>query len=528
MAADTDPPSGIDEKTGRDLQDVSTGVGAAIGDLIRTTLGPAGMEKMLADTDGMVLITNDTKTILGELGMNLNLLPSARLLRELAIGQNEEVGDGAATAVVVAGELLRNAESMFDKGVHPTTVTRGYDLAARRAATEITDASIEVDIDDTIRLEQIVRTTIAGSGSVDDEEALALLLVEAAEELASMGDLSWDRLTVKKVPGGTMSNSFLTRGIVFEGSPVHVGMPRFVEPGKVACLNTNLTPPPLDETSAEQGEVVVRDADEFDSLLNFETEALQSKIDAIVESGANAVFSNKSIDERAQQAFAEEGILALRRMATSNMKNVARATGATISDPGVIDSSDLGDAVHVEHEMLGREDVISIKTEKPDHVTLVLRGGTKQTLNEIERAVRTGFGALRTLYDEERRFVPGGGAVEMRASLALRETAVGMGKREELAVRAFADALEMIPHSIAENAGLDPIDAVAELRHRHGSGDETAGIRAFERRVDDVVAPGIVDPVVVKRRAITTAADVVNRIVRIDNVLEAETEEEIK
>ena len=528
MAVDRGSPSDDRELVEPEIRNANTAVGAAVGDIVRTTLGPTGMEKMLADTNGMVLITNDTKTILGELGVNLNLLPSARLLREMAVEQNDEFGDGAATAVVLAGELLRNASELFEKGMHPTTVAEGYQLAAQRAATEITNAGIEVAVDDTERLEQVVRTAIAGSGSVEDDASLASLLVTAAEELAAAGDLRWDRLTVKKVPGGTMADSFLTRGNVIEGDPVHAGMPRILEPGRVVCLNANLTPPQLDETSAEQGQVVVRDADEFDSLLDAETETLRSKVESVVESGANAVFSNKSIDERAQQEFADRGILALRRMATSDMENVAHATGADIADPGLVEPTDLGDAVRIEHQTLGGEDVISIETETADRVSLVLRGGTTQSLNEMERAARSGFGALRTLHAEERQFVPGGGAAEIRASLVLREETNRTNDRQQLAVEAFADALETIPRSLAQNAGLDPVGTVAELRYRHGSGERTVGINALERRTGDVVASGIVDPVGIKRQAVTAAADVVNRIVRIDDVIEAETTDEIE
>lgn len=524
MAVDTGPPSDTEYMDEPNFRNRNTAVGAAVGEFVRTTLGPRGMEKMLVDTNGMVLITNDTKTILGEMGINLNLLPSTKLLKEAAIEQDDAMGDGAATSVVIAGELFRHAEKLFEKGLHPTTVAHGYELAARRTRAEIANASTEMRFDDTDRLAQIVRTSIAGSGSGQDADVIAPLLVEAARELARTGDLGEDRLSIKRIAGGTVADSSLMWGVAIEGDPVHSGMPRFLEPAKIACLNTNLTP---EETSVEYEELEVQDPDEIDSLLALEAETLHSKIESVIASGANAVFSDASIDKRAQQIFAERGVLALRRIATDDLQKIADTTGASVTDSHLIEPEDVGKSLRIEHQNLGGDNVISIETEDPGHISLVLRGGTDQVLKERERATQGAFRMLCKLYDDQ-RFVPGGGAIEMRASTALREYASSTDSREQLAIDAFAEALETIPRSIADNVGLDPVDVVSEMRHQHNSGNETAGVHAFERCVDDTIAAGIVDPVPIKQQAVLAAADVVSRIIRIDDILKAETDDDLK
>lgn len=526
MVINRNPNSADEQTSGSDIRATNTSVGAAIGETVRTTLGPAGMDKMLVDSNGMVLITNNAKTLLGEMNINLDLLPAAKLLKEVAMGQEEAAGDGTTTAVVIAGELLRNAKELFDQGLHPTTVAHGYELAARRADAEITSAGIGVSLDDTELVEEIVRTAIAGTGGAQDERTLASLIARAAMELGKTGDVRWNRLTVKKVNGGIVEDSSLTPGIVIKGDPVHGAMPRLLDPANVVCFNTDLTAD-RSVVNSESSELEIRNPDDLDRLLDLESETIESKVESIVESGANAVFSDKSIDERAQQKLAEHGILARRRVATSDLEHIAQATGATITDPGIIEPEDVGSAIRIECHKLGTDDVCSIVTEDSKRISLVLRGGTDQVLNEIERAARSGFAAVRSLH-QDGRIVPGGGACEMRTSIALREYASGVNAREQLAIEAFADALESVPRSIAENAGLDPIDTLTELRHRHTSGKNTAGIRALERSIDDVTTVNIVDPVIVKQRSIETAVDVVNRIIRIDDVLEAERTDEIE
>lgn len=505
-----------------DLRSNTTAVGAAIGEMVRTTLGPAGMDKMVVDSNGMALLTNDTKTVLGEINLHLNLVPAARLLTELAIEQDEAVGDGTTATVAVAGELLRKARDLFDRGVHPSTVAHGYTLAARRGVSALADIGVEVNPGDTESVQRVVQTGVAGWGSDQDEATLASLVGEAADELAATGDLDWDRLTVKKVTGGTVADSSLYRGTVYEGDPVHAAMPRVFEPAAIACLNTNLKPK---QGSVDHGELTVRDSDTVDRLLDLEAEAVRSQAERVVDCGADVVFSDKSIDDRAQQFFADRGVLAVRRVAESDFHNIVQATGATVTDATVIDTSDLGGADYVEHSVLGGDDVFTIATEDAEHVALVLRGGTEQVLNEMERATRSGFATARVLHRDP-YVVPGGGATEMEVSAALHEYADSLDSREQLVVNAFADALETIPRSLAENAGLDPLDAVIELRRRHAAGESAAGVEAVEGELSDAFDADIVDPRHVKRRTIESAADVVARAVRIGGVVPTRDSEE--
>lgn len=505
----------VDEDTGS----INATIGMAIGETLRTTLGPNGMDKMLVDTNGMVLLTNDGKTVLGEMGVNLDLLPAGRFLKEVALEQDDSVGDGTTTAVVIASELLRKAIELLEVGLHPTTISHGYALAARRANKMIAGTGTTLELTDTKAIEQVVRTGIAGWSSARDEDTLASLIVETTSELATTGGLCWDRLVVRKICGGEVADSSLRRGTVFEGEPVHSAMPRILEPAKVACLNTNLTPK---QTSVKHGDFTVRSPDDLDVLLKFESEDVKSKVQAIVESGANVIFSDKSIDDHAQQLLTDQGVLAVRRMAESDLRTVARATGAMVSDATTVESSDLGDATRIEHQNLSGDDVFFIATENAERLVLVLRGGTEQVLNEMERAAQNGFAAVRAIHRDP-RIVPGGGAVEIELALVLREYADTISTREQLAISAFADALETIPQSLAESSGLDPVDSLIELRHRHAMGDTQIGVRATEGHIDDVLAVGIVDPVRVKQRSIASAADIVSRIIRIDGVLAAKS-----
>ncbi|ESP87057.1 thermosome subunit beta [Candidatus Halobonum tyrrellensis] len=511
-----------------EVRRTAAAVGATLGETVRTTLGPTGMDKMFVDGNGMVLLTNDAKTLLGEMRVNLDLVPAAGLLADLAVEQDESVGDGTATAVALAGDLLGRAADLFERGVHPTTVADGYALAARRTGTALADAASAAPLDDgpgvdgggdlgSATAEGAVRTAVAGWGNDRDEATLASLLVEAATELAATGDVDWDRVTVTKVPGGRVADSYLQRGVLYEGEPVHAAMPRLLEPARVACLNTNLTPR---TTTGDHGPVTLDGADDADRLLAFEAETVEARARRLVDSGANAVFSDKSVDERAQQFFADRGVLAVRRVAESELRAIARATGAAVTDAGVVDPSDLGRAASIEHGRLGGEDVFTVATEDADCVAVVVRGGSKQVLNEMERAVRSGFAALRAL-SRDPRVVPGGGAAEVGAAMDLRAYATRLDGREQFAVEAFADALELVPRTLAENAGLDALDALVELRRRHDAGEAAAGVRAETADLGDATAAGIVDPLWVRRRTVAAAADAASRLLRVDAVVPA-------
>lgn len=507
-----------------DVGGLSTTVGMAIAEMVRTTLGPRGMDKMLVDRDGMVVVTNDGYTLLGQLNVDADLVPAAKLLVELAGSQEESVGDGTTTAILLAGTLLGEAETLLDRGVHPRTITRGYHLAAEKFRDVSGEHATSVAESDTETLRDVTRIAMSGTGSYVDDGVLANRMVEAAQVLARGGQIRADDLLVEKVPGGTVADTTISRGLLLDIQPVHVNMPERVKSARIACLRTDLA---VRQPRSDLGDVVVRDADDYRNVREYEDRNLRTTLRALEASGADVVFSNDSISEPAQRWLAERDIMAARRVATSDLERIARATGAMLAaDVASLEAEDLGSADLVERRDCGGADLLAIETgEESIRASLVLRGGAEHALDEMERAVVNGLGALAAVHQDP-RVVPGGGALEVAAALAIREYADSVTGREQLAVRAFADALEAIPRTLAENAGLDPLDGIIELRRRHAAGERAVGIDAVYGRIGDVVEAGVVEPAGIKERLVASATEVTNRILLIDDVLAASDEDD--
>ena len=501
--------------SGDDAQSMNITAGKAVAEAVRTTLGPKGMDKMLVDSTGNVVVTNDGVTILKEMEIEH---PAANMIVEVAETQEDEVGDGTTSAVVVSGELLSEAEDLLDQDIHATTLAQGYRQAAEEAKEILEGVAIDVDADDTEILEQIAATAMTGKGAENAKDLLADLVVRAVSSVADDGTVDTDNIKVEKIVGSAVENSELVEGVLIDKERVHENMPYLVEDADVAVLDDALE---VKETEID-AEVNVTDPDQLQDFLDQEEEQLKEMVDQIVESGADVVFAQDGIDDMAQHYLAEEGVLATRRVKSDDATKLARATGATVvSNVNDIEADDLGFAGSVsQQEVGGSQQILVEDVENAKSVTLLLRGGTEHVVDEIERAIEDSLGVVSVTL-EDGKVLPGGGAPETELALQLRQFADSVGGREQLAVEAFADALEVVPRTLAENAGLDPIDSLVDLRSRHDAGEFGAGLDAYTGDVIDMEAEGVVEPLRVKTQAIESATEAAVMILRIDDVIAA-------
>ncbi len=501
--------------SGRDAQSMNITAGKAVASSVRTTLGPKGMDKMLVDSTGNVVVTNDGVTILKEMDIEH---PAANMIVEVAETQEDEVGDGTTTSVVIAGELLSKAEDLLEQDIHATILAQGYRQAAAKAKEILDDISIEVDAEDTELLESIASTAMTGKGAEASKELLAELVVSAVRAVADDDGIDTDNIKVEKVVGGSVDESELVEGVLIGKERVHDNMPYFAEDAKIALLDT---PIEVKETEID-AEVNVTDPDQLQQFLDQEEAQLREMVDQLVEVGADVVFCQKGIDDMAQHYLAQEGIIAVRRAKKSDMKALARATGGRIvSNIDDITEDDLGFAGSVaQKDIAGDEKIFVEDVEEARAVTLILRGGTEHVVDEVERAIEDSLGVVRTTL-EDGKVLPGGGAPETELALGLRDYADSVGGREQLAVEAFADAIDVVPRTLAENAGLDPIDSLVDLRSRHDAGETGAGLDAYTGDVIDMEEEGVVEPLRVKTQAIESATEAAVMILRIDDVIAA-------
>ena len=500
---------------GKDAQSMNITAGKAVAESVRTTLGPKGMDKMLVDSTGDVVVTNDGVTILKEMDIDH---PAANMIVEVSETQEDEVGDGTTTAVVIAGELLDQAEELIDQDIHPTTLAQGYRQAAERAKEVLEDTAIDVSADDRETLVKIAATAMTGKGAESAKDRLAELVVDAVLSVRDDSGVDTDNVSVEKVVGGSIDNSELVEGVIVDKERVHENMPFGVEDAEVALFDGALE---VRETEID-AEVNVTDPDQLQQFLDQEEEQLREMVDHLVDIGADVVFVGDGIDDMAQHYLAQEGILAVRRAKSDDLNRLARATGGrVVSNLEDIESDDLGFAGSVAQKDVGGDERIFVEdVEEAKSVTLILRGGTEHVVDEIERAIEDSLGVVRTtLLDGQ--VLPGGGAPEAELALQLRDFADSVGGREQLAVEAFADALEVIPRTLAENAGLDPIDSLVDLRSRHDGGEFGAGLDAYTGDVIDMEAEGVVEPLRVKTQAIESATEAAVMILRIDDVIAA-------
>jgi thermosome len=514
---------GSKRETGKDAQRKNILAAKAIAEAVRTTLGPKGMDKMLIDSSGDATVTNDGATILREMDIEH---PVAKMIVEVARAQDDEIGDGTTTAVIIAGELLKKAEALLDQDVHPTVIVSGYKLAQSRAQSVLKDMAIDVSGDQAMLL-KIAQTAMRGKGIEIAMDKLAQISVDAALAVSgSQGKDIEEFVKAVKIPGGRIEDSFINYGIVVEKERTSPEMPKKVENARILLLEGTLELKKLD-TDAK---ITITEAKNLATFKQGEENIIKSQVDAIVAAGANVVFCEKGIGVTAQNYLSRNGILAARRVKREDLKMLALATGARlVGDVMQVAPQDLGSAAVVEERKVGKDKhMIFVEgCEKAKAVSIILHGVSEQFLDEMERALDD---ALNVVLDVIRsgKIVPGGGAPEIRVAENLRQYASALEGREQLAIRAFAEAVEAIPLTLAENAGFDPVDSLAGLRAKHGQGKMNFGLNINTGEPDDMLVQGIVEPLKVKIQAIKSAAEAATMVLRVDDVISAKREEMMK
>jgi len=509
---------GTQRSRGKEAQRNNIMAARVIGEVLKTTLGPRGMDKMLIDSLGDITITNDGAAILNEIDVEH---PAAKMMVEIAKTQDDMVGDGTTTAVVLASELLKKAEELLDQNIHPTILVSGYRKATIKAIEVIGKISVPVDIEDRKTLLKVALTSMGSKAVGSAKEHFAEIAIDAVKQIAEKrGDkmlADIDNIQLIKKTGKSLLETQLISGIIVDKETVHPGMPKKKENAKIALLDSALE---IEKTEMS-AEIRIRDPTQMKAFLDQETNMLKEMADKIKAAGADVVFCQKGIDDMVQHFLAKEGIIAARRVKESDMEKLARATnGRIVSNLDDLKPKDLGQAGVVEERKIGEDKMIFVeKCKDPHSVAILIRAGLERMVDEAERAM---IDALSVVSDviENNKIVAGGGAVEIEVAKELRKYANKVGGREQLAVEAFADAMEVIPRALAENAGFDPIDVLVDLRSAHDKEDgRNIGINVFTGKVQNSLENGVIEPLIVKEQAIKSAAESASMILRIDDVI---------
>lgn len=501
---------------GRDAQSNNIMAAKAVAEAVRTTLGPKGMDKMLVDGMGDVVITNDGATILKEMDIEH---PAAKMVVEVSKTQDEEVGDGTTSAAVVAGELLKKAEDLIEQEIHPTIIAAGYRLAAAKAVDVLNTLSMNVEMSDKELLTSIAETAMTGKGAESSKRLLSEIAVEAITSIADVNSkktVDMDNVNVIKKVGGRIEDSELISGMILDKERVHTNMPEKVKDAKILLLNSAIE---LKDTEVD-AEISITSPDQLQTFLDQEEKMLKDIVGKVVSSGANVVFCQKGVEDMAQHYLAKAGIFAVRRVKKSDMEKLARATGAKlITNLDEIAPEDLGHAEFVEEKKVGGDSMTFVTgCDNPKAVTVLLRGGTEHVVDSIDSALEDAMRVVGVAIEDE-KLVAGGGSPEVEVALRLQEYAATLEGREQLAVKAYAEALEVIPRTLAENAGLDPIDMLMELRSQHEKGTKTAGLNVYEGKVVDMWENFVVEPLRVKTQVVNAATESAVMILRIDDII---------
>ena len=547
-------PEDTKRTTGKDAQRNNIAAAKAVAQAVRTTLGPKGMDKMIVDAVGDIIVTNDGVTILKEMQIEH---PAAKMVVEVAKTQEEAVGDGTTTAVVLAGELLKKAEDLLDQEIHPTVLAKGYRLAEVEAQKILQRLAEKVSLEDTQTLRDLAITAMTGKGAEANKEKLADLIVKAVQKVAekknNFARVNLDDIKIEKRVGESTDKSELIEGIVLDKEVVHPGMPKRLEAAKIALLDCALE---IKNTEIET-KIQITDPQQLNSFMEQEEHTLREMVKKVKASGATVVFSQKGIDDLAQHFFAKEKIMAayrtgiktvilpkenqkdldelapevkkklrfvfvsnISRVKKSDMEKLARATGARIvNNWKELSAEDIGFAGLVREEKIGEEEMIFVEQcPNPKSMTLLVRGGTEHVVEEIKRATTDAVGDLAAAL-KEGKIVAGAGATEMELAKELKKYAQTLSGREQLAVQAYAEAMEIIPRTLAENAGLDPIDMITKLRLAHDQNQKWTGIDVFKGEGFDAMKEGVIEPLKIKTQALSSATEVAEMILRIDDVI---------
>ncbi len=505
---------GTERSKDKEAQFNNISAAKAVADAVRSTLGPKGMDKMLVNTIGDVVITNDGVTILKEIDVQH---PAAKMVVEVAKTQDTECGDGTTSSVVIAGELLKQSEELINANVHPTVITNGYKMAAQKAVEVLNE--IAVDAKDDKILKQVAATALTGKSVGEEEDTLADIVVKACKSVEEDGVVDTKNIRIEKKVGGVIGETYLVQGVVIDKEKVHSRMPTHIENAKIALFSC-----PLEVKKTEfDAQIQITDPTSMSSFLSQEEQTLKDMVEKIKSVGATAVFCQKGVDELVQHYLAKNGILGYRRLKQSDLEAIAKATGATVvGNVMELTEADLGTAGAIDEKQVGEDGMAFITgCKNPKAITIFARGGTEHVLEEVERALVDAIRVVGVAI-EDGKVVAGAGAPEIELELRLMDFASSVGGREQLAIEKFAKAMEIIPWTLSENAGIDPIDSIIKLKNAHekkNADGKYFGIDLDSGEAVDMLAKNVVEPLRVKVQAINSAEEVANMILRIDDVI---------
>jgi thermosome len=511
---------GTESTKGKTAQSNNIMAAKAVADAVRSTLGPKGMDKMLVDSMGDIVITNDGATILKELDIEH---PAAKMIVEISKTQDQQCGDGTTSSVVIAGELLKKSEALIEQNVHPTVISNGFRLASVEAIRILKDIGFKVSPTDRKILKIVAMTAMTGKSVGGERDALSDVAVEAVSLVAEKVDgryrVDVDNIQVEKKHGGAVGDTNLIKGIVLDKERVHPRMPTAVKNAKIALIDRALE---IKKTEVE-AKIQIRDPMQMQKFLDEEESTLKDMVEKVKKSGATVLICEKGIDDLAQHYLAKEGIYAVRRVKRSDMEKLAKATGGKIvTNLDDLKASELGAAETVEERKISDSDMTFVTgCKNPKAVSILIRGGTEHVVDEVERALHDALKVVGVAVEDEVA-VAGGGAPEIELALRLKDYGQSVGGREQLAIEAFAEALEIIPWTLAENAGMDSIDVLIELKNAHSKkAGRNSGVNVLENRVSDMMVAKVIEPLRVKTQAIQSATEVASMILRIDDVIAA-------
>jgi thermosome len=510
---------GSSRSRGKEAQHTNIMAAKIVAETVKSALGPKGMDKMLVDSLGDTTITSDGRTILDEMDIQH---PAAKMMVEVAKTQDNEAGDGTTTAVILAGELLGKAEELVEKNVHPTIIIDGYKKASDKALEVLEKIAIPTETNAEEYLKKSAMTSMASKLVAEYREHLAELAVKAILEVAEKENGKYkadiDDVKVEKKTGESIRDTKLIQGIVLDKDVAHSGMPKRVEKAKIVLLDAALE---IEKTEFD-AKINIESPEQMEAFLKQEEGMLKEMVEKIAAIGANVVLCEKGVDDMVQHFLARKGMLTVRRIKKSDMEKLAKATGGKIiTNMDDMSASDLGYANLVEERKIGDDKMTFVEGCKhPRAVTILIRGGTQRIVEEAERSVHDALCVVRDIV-EEPKIVAGGGAPELEMSRTLRKYAETLPGREQLAVKGFADALEVIPSTLTENAGLDPIDILSELRARHEKGEKWSGIEVLSGKVQEMSETGVFEPLAVKKQIIKSATEAASMILKIDDVIAA-------
>ena len=510
---------GTERSRGSDARNANIMAARIVAEVVKSSLGPKGMDKMLVDSFGDVTITNDGATMLKEMDIQH---PAAKMMVEVSKTQDDEVGDGTTTVVVLTGELLGKAVELMDKKIHPTVIIDGYRDAQEQALKFLEEISIEVDPKDKKTLKKIAMTSMASkliSGYSDYLSKIAVdAILQVAEEKDGGYEVDLDMVKLEKKPGGSLTDTALIKGLVIDKEVVHSDMPKLVRKARIGLLNASME---IEKTEFDS-KIHIESPDEMQAYLDQEEQMLRDMVKKVKDAGVNVLLCQKGIDDMVQHFLAREGILAARRLKKSDMEALVKATGAKIvTSVDDLSKGDAGYAATVEERKIGDEKMLFVEgCRNPKAVSILVRGGTERIVDEADRSLHDALSVVRDVVREP-KIVAGGGAPEIEVARRLRRYAEGLSGRERLAVSAFAEALEVVPTTLAENAGMDPIDAISDMQSRHEKGEMWIGIDPIKGEVSDMTSLDVYEPTEVKAQAVKSATEASTMLLKIDDIIAA-------